>query len=50
MTYLCPVCARPVHTNKGGINIAYHRDKAGQPCPTSGYPITITIDELLGTP
>lgn len=49
MTYLCPVCARPVKTNRGGVNIAYHRDKANQPCPTSGYPITITIDELLGT-
>ncbi len=48
MKYICPVCARGVKTNRGGVNIAYHRDKANRPCPTSGYPIRITIDELLG--
>ncbi len=46
--FICPVCARGVKTNRGGVNIAYHRDKANQPCPTSGYPIRITINELLG--
>jgi rubrerythrin len=46
--YICPVCARGVKTNRGGVNIAYHRDKADRPCPTSGYPIRITITELLG--
>jgi hypothetical protein len=46
--YICPVCARGVKTSRGGETIAYHRDKADRPCPTSGYPIRITINELLG--
>jgi hypothetical protein len=32
----CPVCRRDIKTNAGGINLAYHRDKVGQPCPASG--------------
>ena len=48
MIDICPVCRQTVHTNAGGINIAYHRDKADKPCPASGEPITITLTELLG--
>ncbi len=48
MKYICPVCSKGVRTNAGGVNIAYHLDKAGHDCPTSGYPIRITITELLG--
>jgi hypothetical protein len=46
--YICPVCVKAVKTSRGGETIAYHRDKADRPCPTSGYPIRITITELLG--
>ena len=38
---LCPVCRGVVWKSEGG-NIVRHRDKANQPCPTSGYPFRIT--------
>jgi hypothetical protein len=46
----CPVCWRTVKPNKGGRNIAIHRDKAGHPCPTSGYPTYICQEILCATP
>ena len=43
---ICPVCCRDIKTNAGGINLAYHRDKVGSPCPASGYPAHV-CSELL---
>jgi hypothetical protein len=42
----CPVCIRQVNTNKGGVNLAYHRDKVGRPCPASGQPKHITEEQM----
>lgn len=43
----CPACKRVVWATAGG-NIIRHRDTAGKPCGTSGYPFRITDPELLG--
>ena len=42
----CPVCHRQVLTNVGGNCVATHRDKAGSPCPASGYPARICEEDL----
>lgn len=43
----CPICWRDVNTNKGGRNLAFHRDKVGRLCPASGYPKAICKEEAL---
>lgn len=38
---ICPACWKPVEPTIRG-NIGWHRDKAGRPCETEGYPYRIT--------
>jgi len=44
--HVCPVCRSKAWPTDSGLHIVRHRDKAGQVCPASGYPIYIAITNI----